>query len=283
MERFIQHDPLFIRHFKTLHWPFPMHNHNHFELMFLHSGAGFHELNGERKPYLAPCLFFLAPADYHIFNIQEETEFSVLKFSNSYLAGGNNTSVNQDWNRLLDQLLAISAVQGASLVKPSSDLDKIEQLMRLIVLEWQESFNAANEVVLSLIRAVFALIKKNVFSQHLPEQLQPGNLFLSIMDYVHRHIHQPEQLRLEALSTHFNFSANHLSALFKKQMGVSIKSYIDDYKFKLIENRLKFSDLMIKEISLEFGFSDLSHFNKFLKTHGNSGPKNIRQQNDLPH
>lgn len=279
MERFIQHDPLFIRHFKTLQWPFPMHNHNHFELMFLHSGTGFHELNGERTTYLAPCLFFLAPADYHIFHIETETEFSVLKFSNSYLAGGTNTLVNQDWNKLLDQLLAISAIQGAALVKPGSELDKIEQLMRIIVMEWQESFNAANEVVLSLIRAVFTLIKKNAFGKQLPDKLQPGNLFLSVMDYVHRHIHQPEKLRLDALAAHFNFSANHLSALFKKQMGVSIKRYIGDYKFKLIENRLKFSNLMIKEISLEFGFSDLSHFNKFLKSHSNYGPKAIRMTN----
>lgn len=276
MERFIQHDPLFIRHFKTLQWPFPMHNHNHFELMFLHSGSGFHELNGERSPYQAPSLFFIAPEDYHIFNIEAETEFSVLKFSNSYLAGGSSDSVNQDWNKLLDQLLAISAVEGASLVKSGSDLEKIEQLMRLIVMEWQESFNATNEVVLSLIRSVFALIKKNVLSKQLPGKPQSGNLFHSIMDYVHRHIQQPEQLRLDALATHFNFSPNHLSALFKKEMGVSIKSYISDYKYKLIENRLKYSQSMIKEISQEFGFADLSHFNKFIKSHAPTGPKEIR-------
>lgn len=61
-------------------------------------------------------------------------------------------------------------------------------------------------------------------------------------------------------------------------MGISVKKYISDYKFKLIENRLKFGNSMIKEISNEFGFTDLSHFNKFLKNQGGINPKDIRKK-----
>ncbi|MGY0036780.1 helix-turn-helix domain-containing protein [Pedobacter sp. NJ-S-72] len=99
-----------------------------------------------------------------------------------------------------------------------------------------------------------------------------------MMNYIHVNIQDPESLRLNSLSKRFNLSANHLSSSFKRQMGISIKKYIGDYKFKLIENRLKFSGSMMKEISNEFGFTDLSHFNKFFKNQGGINPKDTRRK-----
>lgn len=277
LERFIQHEPLFIRHFKTTVWPFPVHNHNHFELMFIHSGKGHHELNGKLSPYAGPCLFLLAPADYHIFMIQEATEFSVLKFTNCYLDDVSAGTVKNEWNKLIDHLLVISNASETCLVESANELDKIDQIMRMIVREWEGS-HTSNEVIFYLIRSVFALIKRNAFHQKVPDNLLNGNLFISMMNHIHVHIKNPSELRLTVLSEHFNLSPNHLSSLFKQQMGISVKKYIGDYKFKLIENRLKFGNSMIKEISIEFGFADLSHFNKFLKNYGGINPTAIRKK-----
>lgn len=276
MERFIQHEAFFIRHFTTLKWPYPVHNHNHFELIFIHSGYGIHELNDESEPYQRGSLFLLAPADYHIFHIEGETEFTVLKFTNTYLGGQVTVPVKDEWNKVIDYLIAVSTAPGTCLVKPGDDLDKIEQLMRLIVREWKSSLNAANEVVFYLMRAVFALIKKNAIHNQLPEHSGHGNLFVAIMDDIHQHIADPPSLSLENLSAKFNLSPNHLSSSFKQYAGVPIKKYISDYKFKLIENRLKFGTALIKEISNEFGFTDLSHFNKFVKAYSGVNPKDVR-------
>ncbi|MBB5623651.1 AraC-like DNA-binding protein [Pedobacter cryoconitis] len=277
MERFIQHEPLFIRHFTTSIWPYPVHNHNHFELMFIHRGSGYHELNGAMSPYRGKCMFLLAPADYHTLIIQEETQFSVLKFSNVYLDGAASESAKNEWNKLIDHLLVVSNAYDSCLVKSAGELDKIDHIMRMIVREWQER-NTSNEVIFYLIRSVFALIKRNAFHQTIPGHLPDGNLFIGIMNHIHIHIHHPESLSLSTLSKQFNLSPNHLSTLFKRQMGISVKKYISDYKFKLIENRLKFGNSMIKEISNEFGFTDLSHFNKFLKNQGGINPKDIRKK-----
>lgn len=146
MERFIQHEPLFIRHFTTEVWPYPVHNHNHFELMYIHSGSGYHELNGEVNPYNGRCMFLLAPADYHILNIQEKTEFSVLKFSNVYLDGATDESVKNEWNKLIDHLLVISNAYDSCLVKSADELDKIDHIIRMVVREWEDS-NTSNEVI----------------------------------------------------------------------------------------------------------------------------------------
>lgn len=275
MERFIQHEPLFVRHFTTREWPFPVHNHNHFELVFIHAGKGFHDLNGQRTSYQGKCLFLLAPADAHIFKITLETTFSVLKFSNRYLDG---TSTEQEWNRLIDHLLSISNAHGACLTMSVASLDKIGHLMDMIVQEWTETGGASNEVIFYLIRSVFAIIKREVFQQLAPDHLPQEDLLISVMNHIHLNIQDPAALSLKTLSERFNRSPNHLSALFKHQMGIPLKKYIGDYKFKLIENRLKFSNALMKEISHEFGFADLSHFNKFMKNQAGINPKEIRKQ-----
>ncbi|RQO75472.1 AraC family transcriptional regulator [Pedobacter sp. KBW06] len=265
MKRFIQHEALFIRHFSTLKWPFPLHNHDHFELVFIHSGKGRHYHNQIEQFYEGRSLFLLAPEDAHIFDIQEETSFSVLKFNNIYLEGFSNEKTTKDWGRLIDQLLAISATYDSRLVKSEDDLEKIDQLMLLIVREWQSSLSAANEVIFHLIRAVFSILKKNAINDMIPEQSSNGHILVSVVAFIHAHIQQPELLKMSNLSAHFNFSPNYLSSLFKRQMNVSIKQYIDDYKFKVIESLLNPGNATKKEISYKFGFSDLSHFNKFLK------------------
>lgn len=278
MERFIQHDPLFIRHFTTEVWPFPVHNHNHFELVFIHSGSGLHQLNGKEIQYEGPCLFLLAPADYHLFVIEQETEFSVLKFNNRYLDGMASNVLLYEWNKLIDQLVVVGNAFGTELVQSPEELDRIHHLMRMIVREWEGSAGSSNEVLLYLIRSVFAIIKRNAFQIVSPDQMVTENRLVTIMNYIHTVIRTPELLSLKALSAHFNTTPNQLSSLFKRQMGISIKQYTDDYKFKLIENRLKFSDVLLKEISNDFGFTDLSHFNKFLKNHTGKNPKVLRKE-----
>ncbi|MCC9070355.1 AraC family transcriptional regulator [Flavobacterium sp. F-65] len=278
MERFIQHTPLFIRHFTTETWPFPVHNHNHFELVFIHSGNGLHQLNGGEVTYKGPCIFLLCPSDYHLFIIDKETEFSVLKFNNRYLDGTSSDTAKNEWNKVLDQLLGISNTQDGKLVDSAQELDKINHLMRLIVSEWDGgSKNGSHEVLLYLIRSVFAVIKKNAFQSLGTNAILNEGLLVGIMNYIHKEIRVPTNLNLMVLSTHFNMAPNHLSSLFKRQTGGSIKKYIDDYKYKLIENRLKHSAVLMKEISNEFGFSDVSHFNKFLKKQTGLNPKDVRK------
>lgn len=271
MKRFIQHEALFVRHFETEKWPFPLHNHDHFELVFIHSGKGVHVHNQVEQCYSGRSLFLLAPQDAHIFDIEDRTKFSVLKFNNLYLEGVSNEKTSSAWRKLVDHLLAIGATYDTFLVKSKQDLEKIDQLMTLIVLEWEANSRAGNEVMFHLIRAVFSILKRNAIGNIITKPSSNGDLVISIIEFIHAHIHQPETLKLNVLALHFNFSPNYLSSLFKRQVKVSIKQYIDDYKYKLIETQLNSGGKIKKEISNDFGFNDLSHFLKFLKKYTNAG------------
>ena len=278
MIRFIQHDSLFIRHFTTNKWPFELHNHNHFELVFIHSGKGYHYLNDEKYDYTGPCVYMLTPADHHIFDITEESQFSVLKFTNVYLSGGQPSAGQPDWDAILNNLRNASRDHDG-LSKHANDLGNVSQLIYLIVREWKLRPLPNNEVILHLVRGVISILREAMEDKLQDQSDTISGDWTRMLHYIHQFIHDPAKLQTETIAANLNFTTGRLRLLFRQQMGQSIKDYINDYKCRLIENRLLYSTLTIKEISNEFGFTDMSHLNKFFRNLKGVSPRNYRKSN----
>jgi AraC-like DNA-binding protein len=88
-----------------------------------------------------------------------------------------------------------------------------------------------------------------------------------LINYIQLNISSPEKLRSTAIAKTFGLSHTYLGSYFKNQCGETILHYIANYRIRLIEHRLKFSDMRVNEIATEFGFTDESHLNKFFKKH----------------
>lgn len=78
------------------------------------------------------------------------------------------------------------------------------------------------------------------------------------MDYIYSHIHY--RITLDELADNLNISKNYLSALFKKEMGMTVSDYIRSLKIEKACNMLKFSDYSLSEIANYLDFSSESHF-----------------------
>ena len=92
---------------------------------------------------------------------------------------------------------------------------------------------------------------------------------LEIINYIQANIFYPQKLKASAVAKEFDISDTYLGSYFKNHSGETIQSFISNYKIRLIEHRLIFSDMRINEIVEEFSFSDESHLNKFFKKHRN--------------
>jgi YesN/AraC family two-component response regulator len=229
-------------------------------------------------PYQNKSLFLLAPCDFHRFEIEEETEFTFLKFTNMYLKGIGNIPIQHQWNQGMDDLLSTASRQNGALLNSEADAEKANYLMRLIVSEWSEGKNEANETIFFLIQTLLSIIKRN--RQFLPVQASQKHAakVTDILHYIHHHIYSPELTQAEHLADTFGYSKHYLGLFFKEQTGCTLRNYINQYKLHLISNRLQYSSLSIKEISQELGFTDMSHFNKFFKNHHSLNPSEFRKQ-----
>ncbi|TDW97204.1 AraC family transcriptional regulator [Dinghuibacter silviterrae] len=248
MKRYLQYDRLKIDHFVTRRWKHPLHNHNHFELIFVHRGKGTHCLSGLHIPFEGPSLFLLSPHDVHRFVLEKETEFTFIKFSEQYLR-------------------PMTECRG-SLLHNAPDTDKAERICRLILDAQQDE----GGTVFFLIQALLSLAKR----PSLAVAGKHADKVTGLLQYIHQHIYCPAYTQAEHLAAVFGFSAHYLGPFFRTHTGVTLREYVGRYKFQHIRNRLLHSSLSIKEISNELGFTDLSHFNKFFRARAGMTPTRFR-------
>ena len=281
MKKYIQHEFLKISNFTTQVWEHPLHNHNHFEIVFIHKGKGSHCLSGVHYPYRANSIFLLAPDDIHRFIIEEETEFTFLKFTNVYFKNIENIQAAGTWNQDMDEFLIHAAQHRAFNPENSMAAHKINQLIGVILSEWKETHNESSDVIVLLIRALLLIIKKGMCSLTFKSSGHHASKITGIINYIHEHIYNTELIQITHLARQSGYSKHYLGLFFKEHTGITLRDYISQYKLNLVVNRLKHSSFSIKEISQELGFTDMSHFNKFFKQHKGINPTEFRNKNGL--
>ncbi len=95
--------------------------------------------------------------------------------------------------------------------------------------------------------------------------------------YMQDNIHQ--NLTLNELCSHYNYSASRFSSLFKQKTGYAPIDYFIQMKMQKATQLLDFTDRSIKDIALTFGFDDPYYFSRrFSKIIGMS-PKKYRSIN----
>lgn len=275
--KLVQFESLFIRHFQTTVWPFPLHNHNHYELMLISDGNGTHELNKQINPYSGNTIFILSPEDTHDFNIETETQFRVIKFLPSVLNGGINPSTSDYWSYLLMHLVR----KWNSRVKNTNEdilTTKIITIIDLMINEWKDNEEKVSEIHTNLLRSLLLLMDRHLKDTNNTAISHYGETQIErIQNYIHSHIHFPDKLTVKYLSSTFGLSESGLRGLFKKQMEMSMGSYINALKIETIKNRIRNSTHSLSEIALEFGFTDSSHFSKFFQKHTGIKPLNYKR------
>lgn len=101
-------------------------------------------------------------------------------------------------------------------------------------------------------------------------------LVKQLINYIDSHIY--DRVTLDELAETFDKHKTHLSALFKKEMGQTIHSYIQERKINESKHLLLFTDKSYKEISVLLSFASQSHFIQVFKKTTSLTPREYRDQ-----
>lgn len=94
------------------------------------------------------------------------------------------------------------------------------------------------------------------------------NVLDEVMKYIEKH-YAEEELSLNLLASHVNFSPNHLSMIFSQQTGKSFIKYLTEYRMQKAKELLRCTGKRSSEISVEVGYKDAHYFSYlFKKTQG---------------
>ena len=99
-----------------------------------------------------------------------------------------------------------------------------------------------------------------------------GNRYGAVMEEVRNYIDEnyaDEELSLNKVAEHVNFSPNHLSAVFSAQMGTTFIKYLTDYRLGKAKELLRCTSKRTADIGYEVGYKDPHYFSSlFKKTQG---------------
>lgn len=281
MKRFNQYEPFNISHFELSEWPYPLHNHNHFEVIFIHRGSGRHIINEHQFEYQEGDVFLLGPQDSHTFNIASSTLFTYIRFTEFFFQNSPGNLSGRNLKQTIEYLFHTPYQSLGSLIKESAEKKKVESLISVLLEEYNQRKKAfAENIIEYVIRSILGILARNMSAQAFFTQLESPKRSQALEDilvYVRQHIYYPEKLRMENLAAHLGYSPNYLSIFFKRQTGESLQQYILRYKLKLVESRLRYSEWNISQIAFELGFSDESHLSKLFKKYYQLSPGEFRK------
>ena len=129
----------------------------------------------------------------------------------------------------------------------------------------QDDINAMDEMVKAYLERTSSLQNENTFSRPV----------LRTIDYIDRHLHST--IRLNDIAEEADVTPNYLSALFAKEMKMTISRYIRKRRIEASESLLQYYDYSITEIAEYFDFSSVSHFIKVFKEETGMTPAVYKQ------
>ncbi len=239
------------------------HRHSFFELVYIRSGSGVHKLNKLKCKYVEGSLFLLTPNDTHSFKIEKTTNFFFLRFNNIYLQKNNFSAENI---LKLEYILQNANRNPECILKNIADRTLMHPIIESLYRENTVKDIYNEEMVNQLVNTLIVIVARNI-AKFLPEYVfvSQDEKLLDIVQHIQQHIYEPEKLKATHISKVFAISTAYLGRYFKKQTQETMQNYIAKYKINLIEHRLKFSEMRMNEIAFEFGFTDVSHLNKYFK------------------
>lgn len=95
-----------------------------------------------------------------------------------------------------------------------------------------------------------------------------GNIVNQVMQYIEKN-YADEELSLNLIASHVNFSPNHLSMIFSQQTGQTLIKYLTDFRMNKAKELLRCTGKKSSVVSMEVGYKDPHYFSYlFKKTQG---------------
>lgn len=135
------------------------------------------------------------------------------------------------------------------------------------------SFQEVTRSVTYLQKWVQEIVIKT--SDYLEDKETNQSVVDKVKEYINEHIN--EDITRDDLANYVYLNPDYLSRLFKKETGISISDYLIEERMKIAKELLRKTEMTVKDIALEVGYCNFSHFSKTFKKSTNMNPKDFRQ------
>ncbi len=146
----------------------------------------------------------------------------------------------------------------------------IERLLTLILWEYKEQQTGGDEIVREYFKILFAIVARRLSEQHLAPMAMDLKSYIEMRCFDH--------IGIEEIAQVFGYNPKYLSKKFKKEYGVSIKSYVNTLRVKAAVQMLENTDFSIERIATCVGYADAKQIYQVFKKYFGMTPKTLRER-----
>lgn len=119
---------------------------------------------------------------------------------------------------------------------------------------WFHAYESVDSMK-KLVRLIsISFSKEDKDANHAKRQIE------KVKEYIYQNLDQ--DLRRDEIAMEIFVNPNYLSSKFKKEEGISLKSFIIQEKMKMAQRLLRSSELPVSIVALKVGYSNFSHFSQ---------------------
>ena len=230
------------------------HFHDFYEIEYVISGSGVCTINGEKLQCTDGTLFFITPVDYHSVKTCGAEIFNIM-FSEQLINF-----------KQLEPFVRHSAPKAIA-IQPH-DRPFFEQVFTEIV-ENENNIEYSSSLMNCLLLKLAQLLPKTA-SDNLSDNLSKIHSYI-INNY-------RKKITLDAVAAYVGLTPNYVSALFKNEMQIGFKAYLNSLRLEYAGKLLNSTEQSVKQICEESGFEDVPNFIKRYKAYYGMTPTMLRKK-----
>lgn len=247
------------------HRSFGDHSHDAYEFFLVLRGSGVHVLNGKREKIQEGDLVFINLSRVHAFEIPDGVDLEIINvlFLPDIFGGKTAGTSSLRWKK---SFLEPFFLPRHRLHLETGARQKILWLLGEILGEYGAKQRNHERAIAALMTYFFELVMRHYLGEtKAKESTSPQ--FQAIQGWVGEHFSAPITLR--ELSARFRLSIPYISAAFKKNFGLSFKTFLTLKRLEHAKFLLRTGRTPITQIALDSGYENLSSFERsFRKTVG---------------
>ena len=255
------------------------HSHSYYEINYIFSGKMYQYINGQMYSFGPQSLVFLSPQANHSLYVDKECYGLNILISKSFFHRNENVMSCQSNDNYLSRL----SNKTSHISIDTSPFPAASALFRM-TSEFQHKatpfFSPANNYLEKMLEHIlFALhfaiteqILSPVFENDISISQESSD---KVFDYIKNNL---ADVSLESTAKHFGYSAMSIHRIIKAQTGSNFTTYVSKQRINIAKFLLKNTNLSIKEIASQLGFSTTNYFCSFFKKQTNQTAAHYRKE-----
>ena len=259
----------------------PKFREDYFTFSFIKNGSGFYTIDENKFPFSSGTVYFTNPGHIKSFEINELNDAYMISFTENFLRENVHSEIFDEFPFLLAEIVPPKTLS-------EDKFKEFETVYKQILVEYEKPSIYKNKILGNLFVVLLLKLKEEFWLNYNPviegnRNSQIVKTFKQLLESEFKKVMEKQQnnnkLQVQDFADRLNLHPNYLNSVIKSKTGKTVNEWITKRTLSTAKILLMNTSYSSKEIAYKLGFSEPTHFSRFLKKHTQLSPGTFRKSN----